>query len=403
MTAAWLRRIAMLIMALAISAAAHAAPAPVWVPAWIASPAPDRLDGTPEAPLQFNGETVRQDMRLGTSADALRFRVSNELGTQPLKIGAASAWRPGTAGAALPVRFDGRNEVSIPPGGVLISDPVAIAAPALSEIALSLWFPEPTRPAVRRTALRIVPGRAEVPDSVPLSYRQNVVSAVLAQRAHKPRVVVALGDSITEGATASRGRHGDWPALLADRLQRSCPDRVVVLNAGISGNKVLDNGRSHSALARLDRDVLALPGVDQVIVFEGINDIRHSGAPGFVPGRNAADMIAGYRQILTRLRQHGVAAIGATLTPFGGSERYEPISAGTRQQLNRFIRASGEFPAVIDFDAALRDPANPEVLPAEVTRDFLHPNDEGYRRMAAAIDLSLFGCGRGEQERVQSQ
>lgn len=390
-------RIAILAVALAFGAAAYAAPAPIWVPAWIASPAPDRLDGTPEAPLQFNDETVRQDMRLGTSASALRFRISNELGAQPLKIGAASARLVDAPASALPVRFDGRSEVVIPPGGVLISDPVAIAAPAFSEIALSIWFPEPTRPAVRRTALRIATGRADVPDNVELSYRQNVVSAVLAQRAHKPRVVLALGDSITEGATATRGRHGDWPALLADRLHRTCPGRIVVLNAGISGNKVLDNGRSHSALARLDRDVLALPGVDQVIVFEGINDIRRSGAPAFAPGRNAVDMIAGYRQILMRLRQHGIAAIGSTLTPFGGSERYEPTSAGTRQQLNRFIRDSREFSATIDFDAALRDPANPESMPAEITRDFLHPNDEGYRRMAASIDLSLFGCGERRQ------
>lgn len=379
-------------LALAWGAAAHAAPAPVWVPAWTASPAPDRLDGTPEAPLQFANETVRQDMRLGTSANALRFRISNELGAQPLKIGAASAQLVGKTAPALPVRFDGRGEVVIPPGGVLLSDPVAIAAPAFSEVALSLWFPEPARPAVRRTALRIVPGRADAPDSVKLSYRQNVVSAVLAQRTHKPRVVVALGDSITEGATATRGRHGDWPALLADRLRQACPDRVVVLNAGISGNKLLDNGRSHSAIARLDRDVLALPGVDQVIVFEGINDIRHSGEPDFLPGRNAADMVAGYRQLIARLQQHGIATVGATLTPFGGSERYEPVSAATRQQLNRFVRDGREFSAVIDFDAAIRDPANPESLPAEITRDFLHPNDEGYRRMAASIDLSLFGC-----------
>lgn len=392
MIAAQLRWIVAFAMALALSAGAHAAaPAQVWVPAWIASPAPDRLDGTPEAPLQFNDETVRQDMRLGTSASALRFRISNELGTRPLKVGAASARLIGES-ATLPVRFDGRSKVVIPPGGVLISDPVAIAAPAFSTIALSIWFPEPTRPAVRRTALRIAPGHAEVADSIALSYRQNVVSAVLAQRPHKPRVVVALGDSITEGATATRGSHGDWPARLADRLHRACPGRVVVLNAGISGNKVLDNGRSHSALARLDRDVLALPGVDQVIVFEGINDIRHSGAPDLVPGRNAADMVAGYRQILMRLQQHGIAVIGATLTPFGGSERYEPISAGTRGQLNRFIRDSGEFSAVIDFDAALRDPSHPEAMPAEITRDFLHPNDEGYRRMAASVDLSLFGC-----------
>lgn len=380
-------------LALASIGAAPAAEPTVWVPAWTASPAPDRRDGDPDAPLRFDDQTVRQDMRLGTSARSLRFSISNELGVEPLAIGAMSARLAGAAGPALPVRFDGRETVTIPPGGVLVSDPVAISAPAFSDVSLSIWFPRPVHPAVRRTPLRIAPGRAEVADTAPLAYRQNVVSAILAERGRDPVVVVALGDSITEGATATRGSHGDWPALLARRFDRACPGQVVVLNAGISGNRVLDAGRSRSALERLDRDVLALPGVDHVIVFEGINDIRHRGAPGFAPGRNAGDMILGYRQILTRLHQHGIAVTGATLTPFGGSERYEPVSAATRQALNAFIREGDAFDSVIDFDEALRDPADPESLPARITRDRLHPNGAGYRLMADAVDLSLFGCG----------
>lgn len=237
----------------------------------------------------------------------------------------------------------------------------------------------------------MVKGQAEVPDSKALAYRQNVISALYVQAPHpRQTVVVALGDSITEGATATRGANGDWPALLARRLEQRCPGSVVVLNAGISGNKLLDDGRSPSALARLDRDVLALPGVDQVILFEGINDLRHSGPPDAIAGRNAADMVLGYRQIVTRLQQHGIAVIGATLTPFGNSDRYEPVAAATRQTLNGFIRDGQAFDAVIDFDAALRDPARPEWLPAALTCDFLHPNDAGYQRMAASVDLSLF-------------
>lgn len=380
---------ATLSVVLAGPATAH--PAPRWVPAWIASATPDRLDGGADTPLQFADETVRQDMRLGSAAVALRVRISNELGTAPLTIAAGTARLLGGGGGAQPLRFDGRASVTVPPGGVLLSDPVPLRAPALGEVAVSLYFPTPARPAVRRTAVRVVKGQAEVPDSKALAYRQNVISALYVQPPHpRQTVVVALGDSITEGATATRGANGDWPALLARRLEQRCPGSVVVLNAGISGNKLLDDGRSPSALARLDRDVLALPGVDQVILFEGINDIRHSGPPDAIAGRTAADMVLGYRQIVTRLQQHGIAVIGATLTPFGNSDRYEPVAAATRQTLNGFIRDGQAFDAVIDFDAALRDPARPEWLPAALTRDFLHPNDAGYQRMAESVDLSLF-------------
>ncbi len=389
-----LRWITAFSLALATSAAALPAQAQVWVPAWTASPAPDRLDGTPEAPVQFANQTVRQDMRLASSARALRFRISNELGQAPLRIGSASAHLTGTATAARPVTFNGRSEVVVPVGAALLSDPVAITAPALADVSLTVYFPDATRPAVRRTALRIAEGRAAtVGDAVKLAYRQNVVSAVLAERTRKPIVVVALGDSITEGATATRGSNGDWPALLSARLQQACPDQVVVVNAGISGNKVMDHGRSHSALARLDRDVIALPNVDRVILFEGINDIRHDGGTPPVPGRNAEDMVLGYRQIAERLHSNGIRPIAATITPFGGSDRYEPIAAATRTTLNAWMRGGRSgFDGLIDFDRILRDPANPENLPEDITRDHLHPNDEGYRRMADGIDLALLGC-----------
>ncbi len=389
-----LRWITAFSLALATSAAALPAQAQVWVPAWTASPAPDRLDGTPEAPVQFANQTVRQDMRLASSARALRFRISNELGQAPLRIGSASAHLTGTANAAKPVTFNGRGDVVVPVGAALLSDPVAITAPALADVSLTVYFPDATRPAVRRTALRIAEGRAAtVGDAVKLAYRQNVVSAVLAERTRKPIVVVALGDSITEGATATRGSNGDWPALLSARLQQACPDQVVVVNAGISGNKVMDHGRSHSALARLDRDVIALPKVDRVILFEGINDIRHDGGTPPVPGRNAEDMVLGYRQIAERLHSNGIRPIAATITPFGGSDRYEPIAAATRTTLNAWMRGGRSgFDGLIDFDRILRDPANPENLPEDITRDHLHPNDEGYRRMADGIDLALLGC-----------
>ena len=372
-------------------AMAGAASAQVWTPLWTASPAPDRKDGAPEAPVQFAGQTVRQDMRLGASARALRLRVSNELGDAPLRVADMRLGLVGAAGTT-PVLFDGRSEVTIPVGSVLVSDPVALEVPAFSQVSVSLRFPEPTRPAVRRTVVRIGQGEATPGDAVALDYRQNVISAVYGERETAPTVVVAFGDSITEGATATLGAERDWPSVLARRFEAACPGRFVVLNQGISGNKLLDHGRSHSGLARLDRDLLALPQVDYVIVLEGINDIRHGGDPA-KPGRNAADMMQGYRQLAARLHDHGVKAVAGTLTPFKGSERYDAPSSEARRILNAFIRDGGVFDGVVDFDAAVRDPADPEAFRAGAVRDDkLHPNDEGYRMMAEAVDLSLFGC-----------
>ena len=392
-SAAGHRRAAVLALVLAGAAwgAAGAAAAQVWSPVWTASPAPDRKDGTPEAPVQFAGQTVRQDMRLGASVRALRLRVSNELGDAPLRVADIRLGREGETEMA-PVLFDGRDEAVIPVGSVLISDPVALEAPAFSQVSVSLRFPEPTRPAVRRTVVRIGQGEATPGDAVALDYRQNVISAVYGERETAPTVVAAFGDSITEGATATLGAERDWPSVLARRFEASCPGRFVVLNQGISGNKLLDHGRSHSGLARLDRDLLALPQIDYVILLEGINDIRHGGDPA-KPGRNAADMIQGYRQLIARLHDHGVKAVAGTLTPFKGSERYDAPSSEARRTLNAFIRDGGAFDGVVDFDAAVRDPADPEAFRAEAARpDMLHPNDEGYRLMAEAVDLSLFGC-----------
>lgn len=389
------RWITLLSLAIGTAVAAPVAlAAPVWVTAWTASPAPDRKDGSADAPVQFAAQTVRQDMRLGSRGDALRLRISNELGTTPLHVEDVRVRLKDGKAAALPVTVDGRTSIDVPVGAALLSDALPLRVAALQEISVTAYFPQPTRPAVRRTVVRVADGKQDaVADSVRVGYQQNVFSAVLVQRADRPQVIVALGDSITEGATASRGSFNQWPERLGQRLQQACPDRFVVLNQGISGNKLLDHGRSHSALSRLDRDVIALADADQVILFEGINDIRHGGGAQPLPGRSAADMLLGYRQVATRLHAHGIRAHLGTLTPFGDSERYEPVSATTRTAINQWARGQDTgFDGVVDFDAALRDPKQPESLPADITRDHLHPNDEGYRRMADAINLAALGC-----------
>lgn len=359
-----------------------------WVPVWTASPAPSRFDGTTDAPLSYQNQTVRQDIRLGAAVSSVRLRVSNEVGEQPIKIGRMTLATEG--GAAVPVTFGGVASVDLAPGMVLVSDPVPATVPTFGVITVQTWLPETVRGAVRRTAVRIGPGDVPVPADADLVRRQSVISAVIGQTPREPVVVMALGDSITEGATSTLGADADWPSVLARRLHEQCPGGYVVLNAGISGNQVIRHGRSPSVLMRLDRDVLSMPGVDFVILIEGINDIRHAGDPSR-PGLDAADVILGYRQTVDRLAQHGVRAIGGTVTAFEGSERYDERSAQSRHALNAFIRDGGVFYGVADFDAATRDPAAPEAMQAAYARDDrLHPNDAGYAAMAGAIDLSLF-------------
>lgn len=377
--------------ALVVLAATSPVAAADWIPVWTASPAPDLKDGPGGVSRGFKDETVRQDIRLGGVARALRLRISNELGTEPLTLDAMTVRRTGLPAA--PVLFDGAASVTLPPGGVVVSDEVAVSAPALADLAVTIHFPQAAFPAVRRTAVRVAPGQAEVGDDLPVAARQSVVSAVYARVDNAPKVIVALGDSITEGSTATVGANRDWPSMLSQRLNAACPGRYVVVNAGISGNRLVDHGRSPSAMARLDRDVLSLPKVDYVVLLEGINDIRHSGPPNFKPGRTAKETIAAYRQIVGRLSDHRITVIGATVTPFEGSDRYDATSEATRQTMNAFIRTGGLFAGVVDFDAAIRDPKKPLSMDAAASRpDRLHPNDEGYARMARAVDLGLFGC-----------
>jgi lysophospholipase L1-like esterase len=200
--------------------------------------------------------------------------------------------------------------------------------------------------------------------------------------------VVAFGDSITDGARSTSDLNGRWPDHLARRLAARKGKQVAVLNAGISGNQVLGDGAGVSALARFDRDVLMQTGVTHVIVMEGINDI---GLARSNPRPGAEDLIAGHKQLIARARARGLKVYGATLTPFEGAAYWTMEGETKRQALNQWIRTSGAYDGVIDFDQVTRDPAAPtKFLPAYDSGDHLHPGDAGYKAMGEAIDLKLF-------------
>jgi lysophospholipase L1-like esterase len=381
-------RVAIAFLLALAGTSAFAQEAPVWRPAWTAAAAPARFDGPPEAPLGYLNQTIRQEIRMGVAADAVRLRVSNEVGLEPLTLENVTA--AGPDGRLLPVTFSGARDIVIPVGVALLSDPLPIELDRSDLLTVSLHAPGPTRGVVRRVAVRLGEGEAAVSSDTPLVRRQSFVSAVYALTDEPPAVIVALGDSITEGSSSTLGAEADWPSVLDRRLEAACPGAFVVVNAGISGNQVVRDGRSPNVRARLDRDVLSLPGVTHVLLIEGINDIRHDGNPANV-GRSPEEVIASYRQVIARLHLRGIKVIGGTLTAFGGSERFDERSETARQTINDFIRDSGEFDAVADFDLATRDPTRPEAMQADlVGNDRLHPNDRGYSTMAGAVDLSVF-------------
>lgn len=391
------RPLAALFVSLSVTLGAPAvAAAQVWVPSWLASPMPWRNDAAANgAPPLLRNVTLRQDLLMASGATAVRVRFSNELGEAPLVIGRAEAGLKGEA--ARPLRFGGATHLAIPPGGFALSDPLALAVPAYAELVVSAYLPEETRPAVRLGPVRLAAGDAAPADDAPLLRGQGVVSAVLAERPSAPAaVIVAVGDSITEGGSTTLGAHRAWPHQLGRRLEDACPGAFVVVNAGIGGNMVASDGRSPSLVSRLERDVLAMPGVTHVVLMAGLNDVRQKGPARDRPGAGVDEVAAGYRQAAQALQSHHIKVIGGVLTPILASPVAEPAIPGPttddkRRSLNALIRQGEIFDGVIDFEAALDDPARPGRIRAGAHReDGYYPNGEGHRLMAEAIDADVF-------------
>lgn len=388
---------------------------PSWVATWGASPQPvwgaDFLFPT-NVPTNLHDQTVRQIARVSQGGQRLRIVLSNAYGSQPIRIGGATVARPGqgsavVAGSLRTVTFGSHHAATILPGASLISDPVALPIPDLTQVAVSLYLPNLTPMSTfhwdgRQTGW-IVPGdQTATPvfkmtdDSALSTTARPLLVGIQVETEETARAVVVIGDSITDGATASLDKDSRWPDFLAARL---APEGVAVVNAGISGARLLSDGMGVSALARLDRDVLAQPGAQSVVVALGINDIAWPGTAFAADNpRPTLDALkAGYRQLAEQARARGLRVIGTTLTPFEGAlpgtpldNYYSPDKDALRQQVNDWIRRAGVFDAVIDFDAVLRDPEHPaRMAPRFDSGDRLHPGDEGNRAMADAVDLNV--------------
>ncbi|MFD9739445.1 SGNH/GDSL hydrolase family protein [Umezawaea sp. NPDC059074] len=388
-----------------------------WVGAWATSPTTVPASDT----TTFEDQTLRQVVHLSVGGTSVRVRLSNEFGTAPLVIGEAHvARRAGTAAAVDPrtdrrLTFGGRPSVTVPPGAPLLSDPVALSVVADSDLVVSIHLPRRT-PATTVHAFPFqdgyvaagnVTGSADLTPTAVLGKWHFLTGVSVTGRA--TATVVAFGDSITDGAETTRGANKRWPDVLARRLQADpVLRRLGVVNAGISGNRLLHdpnppaghpaeayaNYFGQAALRRFDRDVLAQPGVQHVVVLLGVNDLGHPGTSAPESERvTARDIIDAHRQLVARAHAQGLRVHTGTITPFKNDTFgfYSPENEAARQTVNRWIRTSGEPDGVVDFDRALRDPADPErLLPAYDSGDHLHPNDAGMAAMAAAVPLKPF-------------
>jgi lysophospholipase L1-like esterase len=382
-----------------------------WMETWAAAqqiPAPQ--NALPAAELA--DVTIRETFRLSVAGAMIRVRLSNAFGTEPLEFTAVHVARPAALGSAAivpgsdtEVTFSGAGSATVPAGAEYWSDPVAFPVAALSSVTVSFHLAtapaqQTGHPGSRATTYFVHGDRVAAAD---LPGAQHVdhwyeVSGIEVPAPADGGAVIALGDSITDGHATTTNGNDRWTDDLAERLQGSPATRNIgVLNEGIGGNRLLNDGLGPNTLARFDRDVLAQAGGRWVIVLEGINDLGTLTRDGDVPAAAhqalVRRVIGAYEQMVMRGHAAGLKVMGGTITPDMGSGYYHPgpESEADRQAINAWIRAPGHFDAVVDFDQVVRDPAHPERMLAQYdSGDHLHPSVAGYRAMADAIPLALF-------------
>jgi len=396
-----------------------------WVATWatpqeIAATVPDRPVLPPDIKMpDFQGmrgnrvprpipsvadkQTVRMIAHTSIAGKKVRIELENAFGKQAVSIGAAHiAVR--TTGSSIDSRsdrlltFSGSKSVILRPGAILVSDPVDFEVGPMSDLAISLFIEKSEGPPTNHmlglhttyVSNGDTSGAASMPDPVTkTSYLW--LRSVDVEASSGAFAIVCLGDSITDGFKTTVDADQAWPALLSKRFGEKKSAKIAVLNEGISGNQVLRDGAGISALARFDRDVLAEPGVRWVVLLEGINDINTHGQITGPDALTAEDLIAGYLQLIERAHMHGLKIMGATLTPDGGLWLAGPVGEATRQKVNQWIRTSGSFDGIVDFDAATRDKTDSMRMRADFdSGDHIHPNDAGNAAMADAFRLDVF-------------
>ncbi|MCZ0990747.1 SGNH/GDSL hydrolase family protein [Streptomyces diastatochromogenes] len=389
-----------------------------WVNTWTGMPQLTEPANLPPAP--FTGDksvltdtTLRQTVRVTTGGHRIRLRLSNAYGDTPLPLTAVTVALPsgGQAGVSAiepdslrRVTFAGRDAATVPVGAQLVSDPLDFDLRAGSDLTVTAYTAQgqpslalTSHPGSRTTSYLLHGDHTrddDLPDATPVNH-WYLLSDVEVLAPGGIEAVAVVGDSLTDGRGSTTNGNDRWPDQFFDRLRnRAATSDIAVLNQAAGGNRVLNDGLGPNVLARLDRDVLSRSGVSWLILFEGVNDIGTAAATPEAQRAVTDDLIAGYRQIVVRAHAQGIRVYGATLTPFGGNTPYDDPAGereASRQRVNTWIRTPGHFDAVIDFDRAVRDPAQPSrLLPDLQVGDGLHLNPKGYGVLAGAVPERLF-------------
>ena len=393
-----------------------------WAGSWAAAVTRGNTVGLTNTGL--NNQSIRMIVHTSVGGDRLRVRLTNLYGDQAVKVGHATVARPNTAtpddrsdidAATLrELTFGGATSATINKGAELLSDPLDFAVEEQEDLVVTLHFPVLTGPVTFHGQSKVTNfiGATDLTtaaDGAGFTIRPNCcwmfLSGLDVERRHTPGSIVVLGDSIGDGNGSTVNANKRWPDLLADRLVDARPEVRTpgVLNLSLAGNRLNHEGPEPgaggfpgyhelgpNALARLNEDVFPQTGVKTVVTHLGINDI-------WMSGDSAEQIIAALRQVNQQVKARGLRSLAATLTPYEGHGNpgvWTPEKDATRQAVNNWLRGAGahEFDGVLDFDAVLRDPAQPSrLLPAYDSCDHIHPNDAGNQAMADAVPLRLLG------------
>ncbi|KAL6705484.1 hypothetical protein ACN47E_006749 [Coniothyrium glycines] len=396
-----------------------------WVDAWASMPQLTEPANLPPAPFNQTGavfvnSTVRQTLYMTTAANQIRLKISNVFGGSNLPITAVTVALPGNQTAGIhqiqrntvqKVTFSGKDSIIIPNGALAVSDPLNFPIKAQQIITVTMYLATgqttnsiTSHPGSRTTSWwqfgdAVNAASLAVTDPTTQSAAHwYFLSSIEAWVSPKQGSLLVVGDSITDGRGSTTNANNRWPDLLLARLQKSQSlKQISVGNLAAGGNRILADGLGPNAFGRIDRDVLAHPGVKYAMIFEGVNDI--GGAAITPEAQNAIydSLTQAYQQMVTLIHAHGIPVFGATITPFSApanvtTQPYSnPEREKTRQRINRFIRESGTFDAVADFDKFLQDPKNPSQLnPAYDSGDYLHPNVAGYQHLADQFPVQIF-------------